>query len=147
VAVADELLNRGRHVLIVGGQHELALDVGRRAKALVIPRLRESAGVEIVLRARVREIEPRRLLISTEEGGDTWRDHNGPVLVSQGVTPDTRLQAELGRRSASTPVVAVGEAAGEGGFIATALAAGARVAREIDDGRSAITTKVRIANA
>ncbi len=147
VAVADELLRRGRKVLIVGGQHDLAPDVGRRAKALVIPRLRESPAVEVLLLARVLAIEPRRLLIRGPDRADRWREVSGPVLVSQGVSPDTRLQDELRRCGAEIPAIAVGEAAGEGGHVATALAAGLRAAEEIDGGQHGIRTRLRRGHA
>jgi hypothetical protein len=55
------------------------------------------------------------------------------------VTPDTRLRDEVRRCGADTPTIAVGEAAGEGGYLATALAAGKRVADEIDAGHAAGT--------
>lgn len=134
VAIADELLHRGRRIAIVGGQHALAPDVGRRATALVLPRLMESPDVEIILRSRIRAVEATRLLVRCADGSDRWRGLAGPVLVSQGVTPDTRLRDQLRRSGSTTPTIAVGEAAGEGGFIATAVAAGARAARQIDAG-------------
>jgi 2,4-dienoyl-CoA reductase-like NADH-dependent reductase (Old Yellow Enzyme family)/thioredoxin reductase len=137
VAVADELLHRGRRVLIVGGQDALAPDAGRRATALVLPRLMESPDVEIVLSSRIRAIEPARLLVRGADGSDRWRGLAGPLLVSQGVTPDTRLRDQLRRSGSVTPTIAVGEAAGEGGFIATAVSAGGRAARQIDAGRLA----------
>jgi 2,4-dienoyl-CoA reductase-like NADH-dependent reductase (Old Yellow Enzyme family)/thioredoxin reductase len=136
VAVADELLHRGRRVVIVGGQHDLAPDVGRRAKALVVPRLTDSPDVEIVLESRVRAIEPERLLVHTADEGERWLALAGPILVSQGVTPDTRLQEELRHADGAPRAIPVGEAAGEGGYIATALSAGRRVALEIDAGHS-----------
>ena len=134
VAVADELLHRGRRVVIVGGQHDLAPDVGRRAKALVVPRLTDSPDVEIVLESRVRAIEPGRLLVRAADGGERWLGLAGPVLVSQGVTPDTRLQEELRHTAGAPRAIPVGEAAGEGGYIATAFSAGRRVGLEIDAG-------------
>jgi 2,4-dienoyl-CoA reductase-like NADH-dependent reductase (Old Yellow Enzyme family)/thioredoxin reductase len=90
VAIADELLHRGRRVVIVGGQHALAPDAGRRATALVVPRLMESPDVEIVLSSRVRAIEPARLLVRGADGSDRWRGTHGCVISYVAADPSLR---------------------------------------------------------
>jgi 2,4-dienoyl-CoA reductase-like NADH-dependent reductase (Old Yellow Enzyme family)/thioredoxin reductase len=134
VAVADELLQHGKRILIIGAQHDLAPDVGRRAKILVVPRLKGSRSVDILLEARVTAIEPTRVRVrELESGEEGWLDLKGPILVSQGVTPDTGLHEALRQqRLAGLWVLAIGEAGGQGGYIATAIADGARVAAELN---------------
>jgi 2,4-dienoyl-CoA reductase-like NADH-dependent reductase (Old Yellow Enzyme family) len=133
VAVADELRGRGVPLLIVGGQHGLAPDVGRRAKILVVPRLEASPLVETVLHVSVAAIEEHRLLVVDPEGEQRWIPAPGPLLVSQGVSADSPLRRDLRRLAPDLRVEAIGEAGGQGGYIATAVADGARVARELHE--------------
>lgn len=130
VAVGDELVHQGKRVLFVGGQHDLAPDVGRRAKILVVPRLKLHRDVEIVLEARITRIEAGGVMLR-DAHGERWRAHAGPILVSNGVTPDTTLADALRRSEVSVHPVSIGEAGGQGGYIATAISDGARIAAEL----------------
>lgn len=134
VAVGDDLVQRGKRVVFIGGQHDLAPDVGRRARLLVVARLKEHPRVQLLMESRVVMIEPTRVLVAGPDG-ERWLELDGPILVSQGVTPDTRLQADLRARGSAVRTISVGEAVGHGGYIATAIADGARVAADLDAGR------------
>lgn len=132
VAVADELVQQGKTVAIVGGQHDLAPDVGRRAKILVVPRLKAHPRVSIHLDSRVLAIEAERMLTVAGER-ERWLDGSGPILVSQGVTtPEESLLRTLRRLNHPGSLHAVGEAGGQGGYVATEVLDAAVNARAID---------------
>lgn len=129
VAAADELAARGRSVLIVGPQADLAPEVGRRARLLVVRRLRETTTVDCLLGTEIAAIEPTRIRLRAASGEERWLAHEGQILGSYGVAPDTRLLGEL--RALGIPALAIGQAAGSGG-IAAAIAGGERVAGELE---------------
>lgn len=133
VAVADELVTRGKRVLIVGVQESLAPDVGRRAKILVVPRLLQHPAVEVLLDTRVDQIDDATMTVRID--GDVRKvAAPGPILLSQGVTPRNGLAAAMRAAGYSGRVQLVGDAGGEGAFIATAIAGGAQAARILHAG-------------
>lgn len=135
VAVADELAHRGKYVRIIGAQEALAPDVGRRAKILVVPRLTQHPDVELHLEARVQEIGETTLVIV--RGDDrTVLQAPGPVLVSQGVTPRSGLASALRRAGCTGRIEVIGDAGGNGAYIARATADGASAACRLQDDTS-----------
>lgn len=70
-------------------------------------------GVRIVLGAEVTALEEQRLRVRTA-GGEEWIDAPGPLLVSQGVVPDTRLLDACLCRGPRLGVYPVGAADGAG---------------------------------
>ena len=131
VAVADELLAMGRRVLVIGPQPDLAPEAGRRARLLVVRRLREEPRAECLLEHDVVAIERERLAVRGSGGQQRWLEHAGPILISRGVTPDTALQEELCARGASVTLAVIGAAAGHAG-IAAAIADGGRAVAEVE---------------
>jgi 2,4-dienoyl-CoA reductase-like NADH-dependent reductase (Old Yellow Enzyme family)/thioredoxin reductase len=125
VAVADDLLARGKRILVIGDQKTLAPDVGRRAKILTVPRLSSDPLVQIQLQSR---------LVAVTDDGLTIRRHGhvtslrapGPVLVSQGVTPVTDLATALTDAGYDGAVRLVGDASGAAGGISSAIATAVR---------------------
>ncbi|MFT4085486.1 MAG: FAD-dependent oxidoreductase [Nocardioides sp.] len=62
-AVADDLLSRGTHVVLIAPQDELAADVGRRAKIVLLPRLIAAPALDLYLATRIRRVAADRVLI------------------------------------------------------------------------------------
>jgi 2,4-dienoyl-CoA reductase-like NADH-dependent reductase (Old Yellow Enzyme family)/thioredoxin reductase len=129
-AVADDLLQRGTRVVLIGPQHAIAHDVGRRAKIVLLPRLAAAPNLTTHLSATLVRIEADRILIR-HEGGERWVDAPGELLVSHGVEPRTGLLAELRELSPRLGVHTVGDAGGDGGSIHAALVTAADAAVEI----------------
>jgi len=125
VAVADDLLARGKRILVVGDQEALAPEVGRRAKILTVPRLSSDQRVQIHLQSRLVELTDDGLTIR-REGHVTSLHAPGPVLVSQGLTPVTDLATALTDAGYGGRVELVGDASGAGGSIGNAIASAAR---------------------
>lgn len=127
VAVADDLLARGKRVLVIGAQDSLAPDVGRRAKILTVPRLNEDETAEIVLDTRIVGISADQL--------ELWADGErrtiagaGPVLVSQGLASASDPGEALMVAGFRGPVHLVGDAGGTGGDMDNAIKAGSDAA-------------------
>ena len=125
VAVADDLLARGKRILVIGDQETLAPDVGRRAKILTVPRLSSDPRVQIQLQSRVLAVTDDGLTIR-RQGRVTSLLAPGPVLVSQGLTPVTDLATALTDAGYGGPVRLVGDAGGAGGSIGDAIATAAQ---------------------
>lgn len=87
MSVADSLANQRTSVLLIGAEHEIAPDFGRRAKILAIPRLRDNAAVRIHLNTTVKALENGRVLVAREGEEEQWLDAPGPFLISQGIRP------------------------------------------------------------
>ncbi|WP_392958709.1 FAD-dependent oxidoreductase [Streptomyces sp. LN245] len=130
VAVADHLAATGTTVVLVGAQSTLAPEVGRRAKILTVPRLEHHRGVRIVLGDEVTALEEQRLRVRTA-GGEEWIDAPGPLLVSQGVVPDTRLLDVCLRRGPRLGVYPVGAADGAGDSLRQCFASAEQAVRAL----------------
>jgi len=91
MSVADTLASAGTSVLLVGSEHEIAAESGRRAKILAVPRLRANPNVRIILDAAVMAIEHDRVQVQVDGATPEWLDAPGPVLVSHGVLPSSGL--------------------------------------------------------
>ncbi|GAA4811780.1 FAD-dependent oxidoreductase [Streptomyces ziwulingensis] len=127
VAAADHLAASGTRLVLVGAQDRLAPEVGRRAKILTVPRLMNDPDVRIVLDAALLAVDEHRVRVGTG-AGERWLDAPGPLLVSQGVSPDTRLLAASRRRAPRAGVFTTGGADGRGGTLRQSLASAARTA-------------------
>jgi 2,4-dienoyl-CoA reductase-like NADH-dependent reductase (Old Yellow Enzyme family)/thioredoxin reductase len=120
MSLADTLADRGTAVLLVGPQHVLAPESGRRAKILAVPRLEQNPRVRIRLDATIEEYDGGRIRISGPardgSGADEWLDAPGSLLVSRSVLPlDPSVpladrEADL-TRAAGVPVVFAGTVA------------------------------------
>lgn len=130
VAVADHLATTGTTVVLVGSQTTLAPEVGRRAKILTVPRLEHHPSVRIVLDADVTELEERPVRIRTA-GTEEWIDAPGPLLVSQGTVPDTRLLDACLRRRPRLGVYPVGAADEAGTSLNQCFASAEQTARTL----------------
>ena len=134
VAVADDLLARGKRVLVIGDQETLAPDVGRRAKILTVPRLLGDPRVQIRLQTRLLAVTDDELTVRGQEHVTTVAAP-GPVLVSQGLTPVTDLATALADAGYAGAVRLVGDAGGNGGSIANAIATAARAVSRLRPAR------------
>lgn len=130
IAVADDIANRGGRVLLVGATDELAPDVGRRAKILVVPRLLGHLGVDVRLGTNIVEITKSTINLVTA-GTLESKTVMGPVLVSQGVAADTSLFTACRQLGLNDNVHRVGDAGGRGGSVAECIADGADLARSL----------------
>jgi 2,4-dienoyl-CoA reductase-like NADH-dependent reductase (Old Yellow Enzyme family)/thioredoxin reductase len=86
VAVADDLVERGYDVLLVGSQRELAPDAGAREKLPAVERLQDSSRVAIHLGTSVERIGNDHLICGREGSLFTLRNP-GLVIASHGVLP------------------------------------------------------------
>ncbi len=132
VAVADDLLARGKQVVVVGAQEQLAPDVGRRAKILTVPRLQGAGQVRILLESTIRSISANEVVVGTA-GGTTTLAGSGPILVSQGLSPITKLSADLRAAGYAGHLQLVGDAGGTGGDINNSIIAGLEAARSLPE--------------
>ncbi|MFF1595834.1 FAD-dependent oxidoreductase, partial [Streptomyces sp. NPDC058286] len=130
VAVADHVAATGSAVVLVGAQSSLAPEVGRRAKILTVPRLENHRGVRIDLRAEVTALEERRVRVRTA-GGEEWIEAPGPLLVSQGSVPDTRLLDACLRHEPRLGVHPVGAAARAGDSLRQCFASAEQTVRAL----------------
>jgi hypothetical protein len=135
VAVADDLLARGKRVLVIGDQESLAPDVGRRAKILTVPRLLSDPHADIRLQSRVLAVTDGGLTVRRQRQ-ETTVPAPGPILVSQGVTPVTDLATALRHAGYRSPVYLVGDAGDDGGSIGNAIDTAARAVRGLRTARS-----------
>ncbi|TFD54474.1 FAD-binding protein [Cryobacterium frigoriphilum] len=131
MSVADTLASRGASVLLVGSETEIALESGRRAKILAVPRLRANPQVRIVLGATVTAIEADRLQVSVDGGAPQWLDAPGPVLVSHGVLQNGDLHTEDGVTPVATEAFAASKPAGSPSTIRFAIQSGTDAARRL----------------
>jgi hypothetical protein len=125
VATADHLARTGTKILLISASHELAPDVGRRAKILTVPRLENDPGVRIVRNATLTEMDEHRVKVRTGQR-ERWIDAPGPLLLSRGLTPDTAL-LDVYRRHAPPRlgVFVAGAADGRGDSLRHSLASAA----------------------
>ena len=140
VAVADDLLARGASVVLIVPQEQIAQDVGRRAKIVLLPRLASSPGLRVYTRAVVTEVGDDRVQIKVD-GVEQWIDAPGELLVSHGIEPRTDVLAELRSLAPRLGVHLVGDASGDGGSIhaanVTAVDVAARITDRLDHGEAA----------
>jgi thioredoxin reductase len=131
VATADHLARTGTKILLISASHELAPDVGRRAKILTVPRLENDPGVRIVRNATLTEMDEHRVKVRTGQR-ERWIDAPGPLLLSRGLTPDTAL-LDVYRRHAPPRlgVFVAGAADGHGDSLRHSLASAASVVRAL----------------
>ncbi|WP_156517719.1 FAD-dependent oxidoreductase, partial [Rhodococcus sp. LB1] len=129
-AVADDLLQHGTEVVMIGPQETIAHDVGRRGKIVLLPRLAASANLTTHLSSIVTRIEEDRVVISTA-GDERVVDAPGELLISHGVEPRTDLLAAVRALAPRLGVHTVGDASGDGGSIHAALVTAADVAAKI----------------
>lgn len=126
-AVADDLLQKGTQVVMIGPQETIAHDVGRRGKIVLLPRLAASENLTTYLSSIVTTVAADRVTISTA-GVLSEVDAPGELLISQGVEPRSELLAELRSLAPRLGVHTVGDARGDGGSIHAALVTAADVA-------------------
>jgi 2,4-dienoyl-CoA reductase-like NADH-dependent reductase (Old Yellow Enzyme family) len=112
MTLADSLSSAGTDVVLVAESSELAPEVGRRAKILALPRLRQSPHVQI----RLGEPLPARF------------DHPGPVIAAS--RPD-RDPAPAALVPAGARWVVVGEAAGHGRVVGDAVRHASDIVRSL----------------
>ncbi|HEY5857722.1 MAG TPA: FAD-dependent oxidoreductase [Aldersonia sp.] len=129
-AVADDLLQRGSTVVLIVPQEQIAQDVGRRAKIVLLPRLAASPELTTHTRAVVTEVDVDRVRIKID-GEERWVDAPGELLVSHGIEPRTDMLAELRSLAPRLGVYTVGDASGDGGSIHAANVTAADVAARI----------------
>lgn len=131
MSVTDTLAAQGVAVLVVAGQAQLAPELGRRSKILVLPRLAANDSVRIELGVTVTRINAGSVEIF--DGSETrLLDAPGPVLVSQGVHANALDLRRLPSPRFGTHIV--GDATGEpAGSIRKSIIAGTATARRILD--------------
>lgn len=135
MVVADTLASRGCRVLLLGSESEIAPDSGRRAKILVVPRLRADENVRVELGVRLVRIEADRVLVVDAAGTSRWLASSGPVLISRGIVDrkDPALST-AGQITASVPAaqsngISTIKTAVQGGFDAARAAISESVGR------------------
>ena len=115
-AVADDLAARGSEVTLIGPQPSIAVDVGRRAKIVLVPRLLAHPAVHVHLDATLVEIAEETVLI--RRAGEVERlPAVGPVLVSVGMEPRRDLVDACRDLAPRLGVHVVGDASGDGGSV------------------------------
>ncbi|MCK8672900.1 FAD-dependent oxidoreductase [Rhodococcus sp. NPDC003382] len=129
-AVADDLLQKGTQVVMIGPQETIAHDVGRRAKIVLLPRLAAAANFTAHLSSIVTRVEADHVVISTN-GTESTVSAPGELLVSQGIEPRTDLLTALRRLAPRLGVHSVGDASGDGGSIHAAIVTAADVTARI----------------
>ncbi|MFC9554665.1 FAD-dependent oxidoreductase [Rhodococcus sp. NPDC056960] len=129
-AVADDLLQQGAKVVMIGPQETVAHDVGRRGKIVLLPRLAASENLTTHLSSIVTRVERDRVTISTG-GEERTVDAPGELLISHGVEPRADLLDELRSLAPRLGVHPVGDASGDGGSIHAALVTAVDVAAKI----------------
>jgi len=129
-AVADDLLQKGTHVVMIGPQETIAHDVGRRAKIVLLPRLAAAENFTVHLSSTLVRLDPDQAVISTG-GHERTVPAPGELLVSHGIEPRTDLLAALRALAPPLGVHSVGDASGDGGSIHAANVTAADVAARI----------------
>ncbi|TQC49761.1 NADH-dependent oxidoreductase [Rhodococcus sp. WS4] len=129
-AVADDLLQRGTTVVMIGPQETIAHDVGRRGKIVLLPRLEASENLTTHLSSIVTRVEEDRVVISTG-GVERTVDAPGELLISHGIEPRSDLLTELRSLAPRLGVHTVGDASGDGGSIHAAIVTAVDVAAKI----------------
>ncbi|MTD54488.1 oxidoreductase [Amycolatopsis pithecellobii] len=120
-ALADHLATAGARVTLVGAEPELAHDVGPRAKILPLARLTGDPKVRLVLGAVLTAVEPEHIHVRHSGGETAVIPASGPVLVSVDAADAVNPVAGIRAVAPEKTVVAVGDAAGEGGWSALAV--------------------------
>lgn len=129
-AVADDLLVRGARVVMVAPQAQIAQDVGRRAKIVMLPRLAEAPGLTVHLSAMITRVESDRVEIRDTDG-TRWVDAPGPLLISHGIVPEAGLLDDMRSLAPRLGVHTVGDAGGDGGSVQAAALTATQVVRTI----------------
>ena len=129
-AVADDLAARGCEVLLVGPQPSVAVDVGRRAKIVLVPRLLAHPRVRTRLSSTLEAVEADRLLVRGPEGRE-WLAAPGPLLVSTGIEPRRELLSACRELDPPLGVWPVGDADGSGGSVHAVLASAVAAVRAL----------------
>jgi 2,4-dienoyl-CoA reductase-like NADH-dependent reductase (Old Yellow Enzyme family)/thioredoxin reductase len=129
-AVADDLLQRGSRVVLIGPQEQIAQDVGRRGKIVLLPRLAAAEKLTTYTSSTVTRVERDTLVIATGDHEHVI-DAPGELLVSHGVEPRADLLAELRELQPRLGVHAVGDASGDGGSLHAAIVTAVDVAAAI----------------
>ncbi|WP_020415865.1 FAD-dependent oxidoreductase [Amycolatopsis sp. ATCC 39116] len=135
-AVADHLAAAGAKVTLIGAEPEPASDVGARAKVLPLARLRGNARVRLVMDTVVTAIEPDRVHIRDMAGNTGVLAAPGPVLASVDGGDPGGFAAEVRAVAPEKTVLAVGDAAGHGGWSALAVRHAAVTIRRLAGGTS-----------
>ncbi len=135
-AVADDLLLKGTRVVMVAPQEQIAQDVGRRAKIVMLPRLAASPGLTVYLSAIITRVDTDRVEIRDGDG-TRWIDAPGELVISHGIEPQTELLAALRSVAPRLGVHTVGDAGGDGGSLQAATVTATLVARTITDAAAA----------
>ena len=124
VAVADDLVQRGASVFMVAPGSEIARDVGRRAKILVLPRLQSAERADIRLESVIVDVTDQTVRIRAANGDEAEIETDGPILVSQGVLARNDLQTAARELDFPWGARIVGDAGGAGGSVAEAVTSG-----------------------
>lgn len=123
VAVADDLAERGYHVLLVGSQQDLAPDAGTREKLPAVERLRASSRVAIHLGTSVETIGDDHVICGREGSVFTIRK-TGLVIASHGVLPAPLIIDADAYGVPADRVIFAGDASGGSATIDHATASG-----------------------
>lgn len=137
-AVADELLQHGTRVVMVGPQQQIAHDVGRRGKIVLLPRLASAAGLTTYLSSIITAVDRDRVEIRTD-GHARWVDAPGELLISHGIEPRADLLDIARSLEPRFGVHTVGDASGDGGSIHAAVVTAADVAARITADAAAVS--------
>ncbi|QIZ38738.1 hypothetical protein FDZ84_34845 [Saccharopolyspora sp. ASAGF58] len=127
MTLADTLSAAGTRVEILARGRELAPEVGRHAKILVMPRLQRSESVTIRLETRVLD-EAHGSLEIEDRTGRRWIDVAEPLVHSHGTEPDPDASALI---PVGVRWVAVGGAVGQGATIGDAVRHASDAARAL----------------
>jgi 2,4-dienoyl-CoA reductase-like NADH-dependent reductase (Old Yellow Enzyme family)/thioredoxin reductase len=131
-AVADDLAARGSEVTLIGPQPSIAVDVGRRAKIVLVPRLLAHPAVHVHLDATLVEVAEDTVLIR-RAGRVEQVPAAGPVLVSLGMEPRRDLLDACRDLAPPLGVHVVGDASGDGGSVHAATMTASAVVEAIAD--------------
>lgn len=140
-AVADDLLIKGSDVVMIAPQHQIAQDVGRRAKIVLLPRLAQAQRLTVHLSATITRVDENRVEIR-DQTGTRWIDAPGELLISHGIEPETGLLSEIRSLAPRFGVHTVGDASGDGGSVQAATLTATHIARAIDDAAAATAIAV-----
>ena len=109
---------------MVASGSEIARDVGRRAKILVLPRLQSAERADIRLESAIVDVTDQTVCIRAANGDEVEIETDGPILVSQGVLARNDLQTAARELDFPWGVRVVGDAGGTGGSVAEAVTYG-----------------------
>lgn len=123
VAVADDLVERGHDILLVGSQPELAPDAGAREKLPAVERLRSSSRVTIHLSTSIEIVGDDRLTCGRK--GSLFNLQNpGIVIASHGALPAPVVIDPEEHGLSADRVILAGDAFGDAATLDHATASG-----------------------